>query len=137
MGDDDAVGRICHVSTLTARLPELTASHLRSAHFLATRKASSSPQQHSVARMKTCIFRPLRAYSYWCIEKYIRELGQFTLSIPSARQYRNSLPRSRQVLKKDFLAVWLCHFHSYSVYIPVQCDTIIYLDSSRCKIVKK
>lgn len=36
--------------------------------------------------------------------------GRFTLSIPSARQHRDSFAGSRQVLEKYLLAVWLRHF---------------------------
>lgn len=44
----------------------------------------------------------------------------FTLSVPSARQDRDSFPGSRQVLKKDLLAVRLRHFHSGSGFVPIQ-----------------
>lgn len=44
----------------------------------------------------------------------------FTLSIPSAREHRDSFPGPRQVLKKDLLAVWLRHFHSTLVYNTVE-----------------
>lgn len=44
--------------------------------------------------------------------------GRFTLSIPSARQHRDSFAGSRQVLEKYLLAVWLRHFpHGVSVRV--------------------
>lgn len=49
---------------------------------------------------------------------------QFTLCIPSARQHCDGFSCSRQVFKEYFLGVWLRHFHSGSVYIPILIDKI-------------
>lgn len=57
----------------------------------------------------------------------------FTLSIPAARQDRDGFAGSRQVLKKDLLAVRLRHYHS-SVFVTVRPETNTQADDRRKKM---
>lgn len=117
---------------LTGGLPEWTLVTLLfyrsaiNALYGGTRKASSFHCQTCIVQLKTCIFAlygPVHTDTTINMRETVTR--QFTLSIPSARQHCDSFPRSRQVLKEDLLAVWLRHFHSGSVYIPVHFDKVI------------
>lgn len=47
-------------------------------------------------------------------------MRQVTLSISSACEHCDGFPCSRQVLKEYLLVVWLRHFLSWIIFIPVR-----------------